>query len=92
MTLLNGNTANVHRTDGHKVTILSPDPAPPGSVVRAKVEGIGAEFQLKVRSCHKEGEQFVVEGRTQNATRELKAWLNHLSSPAGAPPPFTPKE
>jgi hypothetical protein len=75
MTLPSGKTATLRQTDGYKTTIVSPESSPPGSVVRAKVEGIFAEFQLKVRACQKEGDVFVIEGRTQNATRELKAWL-----------------
>lgn len=79
ITLPSGKTATLRQSNGHRTTIVSPEPSPPGSVVRAKVEGIGAEFELKVRNCQKDGELFVIEGRTQNATREMKAWLVRTS-------------
>jgi hypothetical protein len=82
MTLPSGGAAYVTATDGHKTTISSPEPSPPGSVVRARVEGLGTEFQLKVRNCYRSGEAFVIEGRMQNATREMKAWLVGVSPEA----------
>lgn len=75
MTLLSGAIAYLAESDGHKTVIRSPEPSPPGSVVRAKVEGLTIEFQLKVRNCRKDGDLFRIDGRMQNATREMKAWL-----------------
>lgn len=75
MTLPSGALAFLEESDGHKTVVRSPEPSPPGSVVRAKVEGVSIEFQLKVRNCRKDGELFRIDGRMQNATREMKAWL-----------------
>lgn len=75
LTLTTGEAAEIVTTDGDKTEIRSPRPSPPGSTVRAKVEGVACEFQLKVRNCKKSGEHFLIDGRIQNATRELKTAL-----------------
>lgn len=73
--LRSGDAATLLSSDGHQARISSPKPAPPGSLVAGKLDGVATEFQLKVRNCYRDGDRFVVEGRTQNATRELKAAL-----------------
>ena len=60
---------------GEKVTLHSPKPAPPGATVLARIDGVGCELQVKVRTCKKDGELFWIEGRTSNATREVLNWL-----------------
>jgi len=76
MTLPSGQPCVVVESDGQRAVIESPESSPPGSVVVAHVPGISVTFQLKVRNCRKVGEVFRIEGRTQNATREMRAWLS----------------
>lgn len=76
-----GEVAQVLMSDGDKTTIQSPRPSPPGSTVRGNIQDVEGEFQLKVRSCRKQGEHFVIDGRTQNATRGLRAWLQTGQNP-----------
>ncbi len=73
--LPSGEFASVVRSDGDKTTIHSPVPAPPGATVRGRVDGCAVEFQLKVRNCVKRGDDFEIDGRLRNATRDLKALL-----------------
>ena len=75
MTLTSGAGATIVETDGDKSLIRSPDPSPPGSTLRARIEGISCEFQLKVRNCKKDGDAFLIDGRVKNATREMKQFL-----------------
>ncbi len=75
ITLPSGEQAFLLQSDGDKTTIKSPLPAPPGATVRGKVADLAVEFQLKVRNCVKKGDLFEIDGRTRNATRELKARL-----------------
>ncbi len=58
--LLRGGSAEVVRTDGDSVTVLSTLPSPPGS----PLEGRLGEWTLriKVRSCKLENERFRIEG------------------------------
>lgn len=73
--LTRGGTARLLETDGDKTTLLCPIASPPGSTLTGAVEGVAAEFQLKVKSCKKEGDAFRIEGRLRNATRELRERL-----------------
>lgn len=73
--LSDGSLAEVVQSDGDKTTIRSPLPSPPGSTVRGTVAGLTNEFQLKVRGCKKNDDAFVIDGRAQNATRAIRAWL-----------------
>jgi hypothetical protein len=73
--LLSGEAAEILTSDGDKTTIRSPLSSPPGSTVRGRVAYIEQEFQLKVRSCRKLDDRFVIDGRAQNATRAIKVWL-----------------
>lgn len=75
LTLPDGRLAHIESTDGDKTAIMSPQPSPPGSTVRARLEGVACEFQLKVRNCRKVGDLFLIDGRVRNATREMKAAL-----------------
>jgi len=75
LTLPSGDVAHIVTTDGDKTEIRSPRPSPPGSTVKAKLAGVACEFQLKVRNCKKKGDEFFIDGRVQNATRELKSAL-----------------
>lgn len=73
--LPDGQLAHIESTDGDKTALLSPLPSPPGSTVRGRIEGVGCEFQLKVRNCRKVDGVFLIDGRLRNATREIKAVL-----------------
>jgi hypothetical protein len=73
--LSSGQAAHVLNSDGDKTTVRSPVASPPGSTLRGKAAEIDQEFQLKVRSCRKIDGLFVIDGRSQNATRALRAWL-----------------
>lgn len=75
ITLLSGKVAQLLRSDGDKTSILSPEPAPPGSTVRGRIADVGVEFQLKVRNCVKQGSVFEIDGRVMNATRQMKECL-----------------
>ncbi len=71
--LKSGGNARILESDGDKTTIESPEAFPPGSTVLGAVDGVSAEFHLKVKSCKRQGETFRIEGRLRNATREMKA-------------------
>lgn len=73
--LRQGGTARVLETDGDRTVVLSPIASPPGSTLAGTLSGVTAEFQLKVKSCRREGDTFRIEGRLRNATRELKERL-----------------
>jgi hypothetical protein len=79
ITLLSGKVARLLRSDGDKTSILSPEPAPPGSTVRGRIDDASVEFQLKVRNCIKRDTSYEIDGRVVNATRPLKERL--ASSP-----------
>ena len=81
ITLPNGKTARVTKTEGDHTTIESPEPSPPGSTVRGRIQGIKCEFELKVRNCKKVGDSFFIDGRARNATREMKEYLKALEAP-----------
>ncbi len=74
-TLKSGGVAHIELSDGDRTTISSPTPSPPGSTVRGRMSKIACELQLKVRNCKKKGELFYIDGRLQNASKELKALL-----------------
>jgi len=74
-TLPDGQPAHIESSDGDKTTVACPVPSPPGSLVRGRIETVACELQLKVRNCKKKGELFYIDGRLQNATRELKAHI-----------------
>jgi hypothetical protein len=84
LTLPSGKVAAIEATDGDKTTLRSPEPAPPGSLVRGHVPGCSCEFQLKVRSCRQLEGAFFIDGRVRNASRELRALL--LGSPSPGEP------
>jgi hypothetical protein len=75
ITLPSGNVALLLRSDGDKTSILSPEPAPPGSTVRGRIIDMSVEFQLKVRNCIKRESAFEIDGRVMNATRPMKERL-----------------
>lgn len=75
ITLQNGAAATLVETDGDKSLVRSPEPSPPGSTLRGRIDGVTCEFQLKVRNCRKDGESFLIDGRVKNATREMKQFL-----------------
>lgn len=82
ITLQDGQTARLVRHDAKKTAIHSPGSFPPGATARGTVTGCAAPFELKVRDCRRDGDGFLIEGRTQNATRELNALLKEYG---GAP-------
>jgi hypothetical protein len=73
--LPDGERAWLKTHEKKHTAVFSTISSPPGSTVRGQVEGVASEFQLKVRNCRKVGELFLIDGRTQNATRELNAIL-----------------
>lgn len=74
-TLRSGKPARIQSTNLERVTIESPESSPPGSTVGGRIEGVACEFQMKVQKCRRVGDGFVLDGRVQNATRELRARL-----------------
>lgn len=68
--------------------LISPAPFPPGSTLRGNMPGIACPLEVKVKGCKRlpgDGPaRFSVEGRLQNATREM---LSHLG---GLPEQVTP--
>lgn len=74
-TLRSGKAARILSTDVERATIESPESSPPGSTVAGRIEGVACEFQLKVHKCRRVEAGFRLEGRVQNATKELRARL-----------------
>lgn len=83
--LSSGKVGSVVSCMDKRVELHSPEPAPPGSTVKGRVPGVTSCFlEVKVRSCRKlpESGLFLVQGRLQNATRELLAHLEEGGEPA----------
>jgi hypothetical protein len=79
ITLPDGQHASLESSDGRSVRVHSPLSAPPGATLRARVSAPAESVEVKVRSCRRlpdsEPPVFLIEGRLQNATRELRAAL-----------------
>ncbi|MCH2110896.1 MAG: hypothetical protein MK135_16380 [Polyangiaceae bacterium] len=78
-TLDSGEPGQVTQAVGQRITLTSPRPFPPGATVRARIKGVACPLEVKVRNCRKVGELFETQGSTQNATRELLAWLKNIA-------------
>lgn len=76
--LQNGGSARVTLSDGDRTTIESTISSPPGSTLRGAIEDISCEFQLKVRSCRKIGDGFLIDGRVINASRQMRETLKNV--------------
>ncbi len=80
-TLRSGKLARILSTNLERVSIESPESSPPGSTVAGLIEGVSCEFQMKVQKCRRVGEVFQLDGRLQNATKELRARLLRIEEP-----------
>jgi hypothetical protein len=83
-TLLSGKPAQVIAHSGKTTVLSSPESGPPGSTVRGEVDGISGPLEVKVRSCKRTQDGvFRIEGRLQNARKELLAVLTPLPDSGG---------
>lgn len=81
--LLTDNTpAYLVSHDEKRTTIKSRASFPPGATAKGTIDGVSAPFELKVRNCRKVEDWFFIDGRTQNATRELSAVLKSFGESA----------
>jgi hypothetical protein len=77
-----GGEADVTALDGDRITVLSTTPSAPGSRPDGSLAS-GAAVRIKVARCRREGERFVIEGRLIDATRDTRAEIQRLLTPAG---------
>lgn len=78
--LASGAAARVTEFSAGRTILESPEPAPPGSTVRGTINGLNCPLEVKVRNCRRLAPEgvFLIEGRLQNARRELLQRLNAL--------------
>jgi len=71
ITWASGGQASVVSFEERRVVARSTVPAAPGTPLVGAVEG-GGELGLKVKSCRRDGDAWVIEGRPFNLARELR--------------------
>lgn len=76
-----GGEATVAACDGDRINVLSTTPSAPGSRPDGTLEN-GAPVRLKVARCKKQDDRFLIEGRLLDVTRETRAELVKLVTPA----------
>jgi hypothetical protein len=79
--------ATIVALDDDRITLRSTIPSAPGSRPEGELES-GAKVRVKVASCRRDGEAFLIEGRLLDATRERRAEMQRLLAPPvdpGAP-------
>lgn len=70
-----GGTASLVAFSPERTTVRSTVPAAPGTPLVGALEG-GGKLELKVKSCKRDGDAFIIEGRPFNLTRELRERLS----------------
>lgn len=70
-----GGTATIASFSQERVVVRSTTPAAPGTPLVGALDG-GGKLELKVKSCKRDGDGFVIEGRPFNLTRELRERLS----------------
>lgn len=70
-----GGTATLVGFSPERATVRSTVPAAPGTPLVGALDG-GGKLELKVKSCKRDGDAFVIEGRPFNLTRELRERLS----------------
>jgi len=77
-----GGGADVTVLDGDRITVLSTTPSAPGSRPDGALATSGAGLRIKVARCRREGDRFLIEGRLIDATRDTRAEIARLLTPA----------
>jgi hypothetical protein len=70
--LEDGSRASILESDGERVVLSAERAAPPGATLKLRVSAEAESYDVKVRSCRREGEaepSFRIEGRWVNLTR-----------------------
>jgi hypothetical protein len=79
LVLASGQHVTLLTMAGEQVTLLSPEPAPPGSVLGAHLPGHGVELRIKVRGCQRVEQTgagaFRLQGRFVNLSRSVRERL-----------------
>lgn len=70
-----GGSATIVDFSQARAVVRSTVPAAPGAPLVGAVDG-GGKLELKVRSCKRDGDAWVIEGRPFNLTRELRERLS----------------
>ena len=83
LTWPSGQQATVESFEGERVTLRSGASFAPGApVTGALAEPAGMTLSVKVYSCRRDGDAFVIVGRLFNPTRELRVVLAGLAKPS----------
>lgn len=85
---IKGGDADVAMLDQDRAQVRSSIPSAPGSRIEGRLAS-GAQVRMKVHRCRRTEQGFTLEGRLIDATRELRAELARLLSPA---PPDDPSQ
>lgn len=75
ITWVRGGTASLVSFAETRAVVRSTTPAAPGTPLVGELDG-GGKLELKVKSCRKDGDAFVIEARPFNLTRELRERLS----------------
>jgi len=70
--------ARVEKLIGEQIVLRAIKARPPGSTLIADLAGAQAPITVKVRACRREGDEFVIEGRLVNLSREQRLQLAAL--------------
>lgn len=73
-----GGSASVTRFAEPLVVVRSTIAAAPGTPLEGVFAAASERIVVKVKSCKRDGDGFVIEGRLVNLTRELRAALTAL--------------
>jgi hypothetical protein len=74
LALAGGGQARVLETDGDQVALAATRAFPPGSTLEGSAAELG-DLRVKVRACKKQRDEFRVEGRFVNLSREQRERL-----------------
>lgn len=74
-----GKRATILELQGERVVLRSESPFAPGTPLSGQIEAHpGRALRLKVNSCKKSDDAFVIEGRAVDLTRDLRALVEEI--------------
>jgi hypothetical protein len=81
ITWTKSGTATLVRFHEPYAAVRSTISAAPGTPLAGKLDAQGLDLTVKVKSCKRDGDHFVIEGRLVNLTRELREALGAIIAP-----------
>ncbi len=70
--LEDGTPATIAYSDGERVVLEVKRAAPPGATLKLRFSGESESYDVKVRSCRRSADEFRIEGRWVNLTRDQR--------------------